>query len=379
MLLVILLPLLGACADLAYFRQAAVGHLTLLWNARPVDAVMSDVATPEKLKVQLQAARDIRRFASDVMQLPDNRSYTRYVDTGQRFAVWNVLATEELSLKLVTHCFPFTGCVSYKGFYSEADARQFAAGLREKGLEATVAGVPAYSTLGWTPDPLLNTFIHYPQGELARLIFHELAHQVLYIADDTTFNESFASAVEEIGVELWLEQQGNPAITAEYRQFDARRKDFQRMLMQTRQQLEQAFGADIPRQEKQASRDRIFEGLQQQYRQLREGPWQDFAGYDRFFREELNAPRLAGFGLYRQWVPALRSLFVNNGRDFARFYAAAAELGKLDRSAREQRLSAMENPELATAVLLPDLVVGQGAGGNHRDPVIRTGHLREID
>lgn len=370
---------LGGCADLAYFHQAAAGHVGLVWKSRPLADVLADPQSPQRLKEQLQSAQAIRRFAVDALALPDNSSYTRYVDTGQPFVVWNVLATRELSLKLESFCFWVVGCLNYKGFYSEADAQALAQQLRQQGLEVAVAGVPAYSTLGWTPDPLVNTFIYYPKGELARLVFHELAHQVLYVADDTAFNESFATAVEELGVELWLQTQADGQVRREYEIFDARRKRFQVLLQDTRSALKALYDSDLPDEDKRKGRDSIFAELQARYRQVRDEEWGGYTGYDRFFRQEVNTPRLAGHGLYRQWVPALKTLFVRSGSDFRRFFDAAAELGRLEKSARQERLAAMENPELSGAVFLPDFIVRQGPGGNDSHTVLGAGDLGKIN
>lgn len=375
----LLIPALSGCADLAYFKQAASGHLSLLWKARLLDDVLADAQTPERLRDQLATVKQIRHYASTELALPDNLSYTRYADTGQPYVVWNVLATQPLSLKLEPFCFPIVGCLSYKGFYREADARAAADQLRQQGLEVAVAGVPAYSTLGWTPDPVVNTFVFYPKGELARLIFHELAHQVLYIADDTAFNESFASAVEELGIERWLESHASDPIRIDYARFDARRRRFQALLHDTRAELQALYELDLPQDDKRLQRDRIFGALQSRYQAVRNTEWGGYGGYDRFFEQDVNGPRLAGHGLYRRWVPAFKALFERSGRDFGQFYAAAAALGQLPRSTREQRLAAMENPELADTVLLPDFIVREGAGRNDRNPVLWTGELRKVD
>lgn len=351
------LPFLSACADIAYMGQSATGHLGLVWRARPLPELIEDASQPERLRSQLSAARDIRRFAVEQLGLPDNRSYTRYVDTGQPYVVWNVMATDELSLKLKGFCFPVLGCISYKGFYSEADAHALAAQLREQGLEVAVGGVPAYSTLGWTPDPLLNTFVFYPRAELARLMFHELAHQQIYIADDTAFNESFATAVEEVGVELWLRVNGDEEQARLYREFDGRRKGFQQLLLQTRQGLKTLYDSDASDEAKRAGKQRLFAQLRQRYEALRDGQWKGYTGYDRFFQQDVNNARLAGMGLYSQWVPAFKSIYEQCQARFDCFYERVRLLGRMDRSAREQSLSAYENPKLASPVLLPDFIV----------------------
>lgn len=357
MLVSMLVSMLSGCADLAYMAQSAQGHMGLVWRAQPVSRLIDDPSQPERLRTQLAAAREIRRFASEHLGLPDNRSYTRYADTGQPYVVWNVMATEPLSLKLKGFCFPVLGCISYKGFYREADAQSLAAGLRAQGLEVAVGGVPAYSTLGWTPDPLLNTFVFYPQGELARLIFHELAHQMIYIADDTAFNESFATAVEEIGVELWLRSVKDDSHVGQYREFDARRKAFQALLLDTRQQLKALYDSQEADEIKYEGKARIFADLQVRYARLRDGAWGGYKGYDRFFKQDVNNARLAGMGLYSQWVPAFKAVYESCQADFGCFYERVRRLGELDRSTRQERLAAYENAKLTNPVSLPDLVV----------------------
>ena len=221
----------ASTSGVGYYWQSVTGHLRLMQAARPVDAWLADAQTPPNLKDRLALAQRIRAFAVTELALPDNASYHRYADLQRRAAVYNVVAAPTLSLTLQTWCFPVAGCVGYRGYYREADARAFAAGL-DRGLEVAVYPVPAYSTLGWMNwaggDPLLNTFIRQPEGELARLLFHELAHQVVYAKDDTTFNESFATAVERLGVQRWLAQASTPGARVAYEAFDQRRRAFGR-------------------------------------------------------------------------------------------------------------------------------------------------------
>ena len=218
----------SGCSTLAYYGQAVHGHLDLIGRARPVAEVLAEPDTPAALRERLQLTQALRDFAVTELALPDNRSYRRYADLQRDAAVWNVVATPELSLTLQTWCFAVMGCVGYRGYYDRAGADALAAGLRAQGLEVQVYGVPAYSTLGWTDwlggDPLLNTFIRWPEGDLARLLFHELAHQVAYAADDTTFNESYATAVERLGGQRWLAER--PAARAEAERAEARRADW---------------------------------------------------------------------------------------------------------------------------------------------------------
>src|SRR5687767_14758623 len=208
---ILCLALIAGCQSLAYYTQAIGGHLKVLAQARPVEDWLTDPATPPELKERLQTARRIREFASKTLKLPENNSYLAYADLERPYVVWNVFAAPEFSVEPRAECFPFAGCVSYRGFYSEHDARRHAEKLRAAGYDVYVGGVPAYSTLGWSDDPLLSTFIRYPDAQLARLVFHELAHQLVYAKNDTTFNESFAVAVEEEGVKRWLEQENRTA------------------------------------------------------------------------------------------------------------------------------------------------------------------------
>src|SRR5512133_1507139 len=244
-LLLSLIPWLASCADTGYYLQSIGGHLQMMKAARPIAQLLADERVAPTLKQRLLLAQRIRAFAVTDLQLPDNASYQRYADLQRRSAVWNVVATPEFSLTLKTWCFPVAGCVGYRGYFDEMQARTQALALKRDGLEASVYGVPAYSTLGWMNwaggDPLLSTFIQYPEGELARMIFHELAHQVLYVKDDTGFNESFATAVERLGSARWLALHGSPAARAEYAVFDGRRRQFRALLAHTRARLDDIY------------------------------------------------------------------------------------------------------------------------------------------
>jgi len=297
---------LMACADVGYFWQSASGHVRLLNAAVTVDELLADQQITPRLRQQLEVAKDIRAFAVSTLALPSNRSYRQYADLKRQFVVWNVFATPPLSLKLHTWCFPVVGCLSYKGYFSEADAQRLGDEMRAEGFDVSVAGIPAYSTLGWTPDPLLNTFIYYPKGELARMVFHELAHQVVYINDDTAFNESFATAVEELGVELWLAHFADKSATKDYRLFDERRRVFKSLLLTTRDDLKALYNSDTADEHKLAQRKIIFDTLLNRYQTIRDSEWKGWKGYDKFFESQLNNAKLAGVGLYSKYVPAFK-------------------------------------------------------------------------
>jgi predicted aminopeptidase len=334
-----LMPLLCGCATLRYYSQAVSGQLDLMRRAVPIDEQIARDATPAALKAKLEAVLRIRRFASRELGLPDNGSYKSYADLGRPYALWNVFAAPEFSLEPVNSCFVFVGCVSYRGYFSEADAQAEGASRRAQGYDVHVGGVPAYSTLGWFDDPVLSTFIRYPEAELARLMFHELAHQLLYVKSDTRFNESFAVAVEQAGVERWLAQSGSERERAAYERLQSMKREFVALVLKYQAILDEYYRQDLPLEEKRLGKARRFAEMEEEYRQLK-ASWGGFAGYDRWFAGKPNNATLASVALYTELVPAFRALLEREGSDLPRFYAAAKDLAKLPKEERDARLSA---------------------------------------
>jgi predicted aminopeptidase len=345
---VVLTGLLAGCATVGYYGQAAQGHLAMMAAARPIPDWMADPATPDPLRERLAKAAAMRRYAADTLGLPDNRSYTTYADLKRPAVVWNVFATPELSLELKTWCYPVLGCAGYRGYFDRAAAEAMAAELSAAGYDVNVAPVPAYSTLGWFDDPLLNTFIFASDAELARLIFHELAHQVVYVRDDTVFNESFATAVEREGVRRWLAEHGDERQRAAWAAYLARREDFLALLLAHRRRLEEIFASSATTEEKRAAKAAVFADLQREYRELRDGRWNGFAGYERFFERDLGSAHLAAVGAYNDLVPAFEVLLAENGGDMAAFYAQVRRIGALDKPARVAELR-RRAPQVAEA------------------------------
>ncbi|MDP1955389.1 MAG: aminopeptidase [Polaromonas sp.] len=336
---------LSGCASLGYYWQSVHGHLNLMNAARPVDDWLQDADTPEKLKARLALSQQIRRFAVSELSLPDNASYQRYADLKRKAVVWNVSAAPEFSLTLKTWCFPVTGCVGYKGYFDEAEARAEADQLSAQGLEVSVYGVPAYSTLGWMNwaggDPLLNTFITYPEGELARLIFHELAHQVVYVADDMAFNESFATAVERLGSARWLARHGSDAARADYARFSERRQQFRNLTLGLRRELSEIYESNTPsahdRLAQAAMKTIAFQTFHQRYAELKTA-WGGYAGYDPWVARTNNAS-LAALAAYDDLVPGFEALFVREGSHWPRFYDAVRKLAAMQKAQRHQALT----------------------------------------
>lgn len=336
--------LAGCGSTLGYYARSVGGHLDLMRRARPVDDWLQDEQTPPALRQRLQQAQRLRDFAAAELLLPDNRSYRRYADLQRSAAVWNVVAAPELSLALHTWCFPVMGCVGYRGYFERAEADAMAVQLRSQGLEVDVYGVPAYSTLGWTEwlggDPLLNTFIQWPEPDLARLIFHELAHQVAYAPDDTPFNESFATAVERLGLARWQVSQGqapvpDPAIGP--------RAQFKALTLRTRQALEMLFASPLSDDEKRRRKAELMAAMRAEHAALKAGPWAGSAAYDEWFARANNAT-LAVQAAYDGLVPDFERLFEREGRDFRRFYSEVRRLAALPKDERRAALSCTDSP-----------------------------------
>ncbi len=328
---------LSACTNLPYYAQAVNGHWELMRRSQSIDTVLADPATEPKLRHALGKVTEIRNFASQELKLPDNSSYTRYADLQRPYVVWNVFAAPELSLKLKEWCFLQVGCVKYRGFFSQTDAERYAAELRQQGFDVHVGGISAYSTLGWFSDPVLNTFIDYSEMNLARLIFHELAHQVVYVQDDTTFNESFAAAVELEGVRRWFERRGTVFEQATLRNRQEREAAFAALVFKYRKELQILFQSEMGELEKRAGKQRILEALREEYQHLKTDK-PDFAVYDAWFAQPLNNAVLATVSIYTQLLPAFQAILRQHDHDMERFFSAVNELSQLNKMERGLRL-----------------------------------------
>ncbi|KTC63033.1 aminopeptidase [Pseudomonas fluorescens ABAC62] len=317
----LMMVLLSGCSSLSYYGQLAGGQWQLLQARVPVSAIIADPSRPQLLRDHLAQSQNARTFASEHLHLPDNQSYRLYADIGRPYVVWNVFATQEFSLSPENHCFPIAGCVAYRGYYNQGAARGEAALLRQQGMDVSIGGVEAYSTLGWFNDPIISSMMSWGDERLATLIFHELAHQRFYVKDDTEFNESFANFVEQEGTRQWRAARGlAPLSDGAVKQRD----QFIQLVLDTRQRLEQLYAkplaADAMRQAKAAE----FERLRRDY-------------------QPMNNARLLPFGLYDQWVPAFAALFRQEGGDWLRFYAAVEKLGGLPVAQRKAALKRLES------------------------------------
>lgn len=337
--LILILPLaaITGCASPVYYFQAVSGQLEILNKRRPVEEVLSDPATPPQTRQQLTLVRRLRDFASQELGLPDNPSYRSYADLERPFVIWNVFATPELSLKPRQWCFVFAGCVSYRGYFARDKAERFATDMKQGGYDTYVGGVPAYSTLGWLNDPVLNTFINRSEADLAGLLFHELAHQVLYVGGDTAFNESFATVVELEGVRRWFEHYGTPQQAGAYREKYQRREQFTALVLKHKSRLAEVYASNSSESEKRGAKARIFKELRSDYAVLKNN-WGGFTDYDKWFVQDLNNAHLTAIGLYHQHVAAFQKLLAQHRNDLTAFYRSVKTLADLPKKEREALL-----------------------------------------
>ena len=324
---------LSACANLPYYAQAISGHFEVVHRAQPIHRIIANPDADPQLKQSLKKIVHMREFASRELKLPDNLSYTSYADLERPYVVWNVFASPELSFKLKKWCFIEVGCVNYRGFFSQASAERYAEELRNEGYDVHVGGIRAYSTLGWFSDPVLNTFIGYSEMNLARLIFHELAHQVVYVPGDSVFNESFATAVEHEGVRRWFESTGTAFEQAALSARQERETVFVEMVLRHRQRLRELFQSDLSDAEKRVRKARIFDGLRSEFLQLK-AERSEFGVYDQWFAQNLNNAIVATVSIYTQLLPAFQAILQQHAKDMGQFFAAVTKLSKLPKNER---------------------------------------------
>lgn len=366
--LLALLFLLGGCETFSYYGQAVNGHWAIWQQRQSIASIISDDSVSPALKQQLQTILTIREFASTELQLPNNGSYRYYADIQRQQVVWNVFAAEEFAVTPKKWCFPVAGCVSYRGYFSEQAARGYANKLSAQGFDSYVGAVAAYSTLGWFDDPVLNTFLYRDELDLAGLIFHELAHQQLYLAGDTAFNESFASAVEMAGIERWLarQQPSNQQATDDLHNYlfkQRLQRDFVAMLLQARKSLAQLYRQPLSASQKRARKQQIFTSISMHHYVAFKAKWQSLATspgkvtivklmlgrYDQWINHSLNNAKLASLASYYQWQSAFTQLLNDCNGEFSCFYRRTEKLSKADSDVRAAQLNAYLVDDMPTS------------------------------
>ncbi|MGZ4963690.1 MAG: aminopeptidase [Limisphaerales bacterium] len=324
------------CQSVSFYRQAIGGELHILTHQTPIKELLADTNTPPALRHKFEVVLQVRQFAQTNLHLPADESYLKYVDLHREFAVWNVNAAPPLSLEPKRWWYPFVGSASYRGYFAKDAATKYANQLKKKGFEVYLGAVETYSTLGWFHDPVLNTFIVEPDADLAEILFHELAHQRLFISGDTDFNEAFATAVGEEGVRRWLRQ--DPAV---YQKFQVEREqegDFVNLILASRDELEAVYNdpslTDTVKLQRKAQ---IIAEMRNKHEQLK-AKWGGKSYYNRWFSTEINNAKLNTISAYYTLVPAFRALLQANGGDMERFYSAVEKLGKMPKKQRHDVL-----------------------------------------
>ncbi len=345
-----LLLLLCGCADLGYYWHSTRGHLALMNQRVDIEDMLASDEIDAHLRQRLQLLQEIRQFSIERLGLPDNGSYYSYVQLDKPWVVQNLFAAAEFSTQLQQWCYPFIGCASYRGYYDETRLRAYIEHLESQGLEVYVGKVPAYSTLGWFDDPVLSSFIDWPEHRLAGLLFHELTHQRLYIDDDTTFNESLASAVQQVGTELWLRSKNDAEALLEMSRWLAYREEVIALIVSTRARLTELYASDLDEAEKRQSKTRRFDAARATHEGI--AAKHDISGgYRPWFASELNNAKIGSVATYNSRLAAFVNLLAAHGHDFPAFYRYVEKLAGLDRETRNRCLDAWdESADFDTSV-----------------------------
>lgn len=333
--------LLCGCHSISYYSQAISGQWELLTKPEPIRQFIADAKTPALLRERLQLVLRLREFAAAELALPTNGHYLNYADLKRPYVTWTVYAAPEFSTKAKTWWYPVVGSLEYQGYFKEAAARRYAETLRQRGFDVFVGAVPAFSTLGWFRDPVLNTFVFDDEADLAELLFHELAHQRVFVAGDTEFNEAFATAVAEEGLRRWMQTKNDPAGHARYRASVVREEQFVQLVIDTRAKLEKFFDSTNhpPRlgAELRAGKQAVFDEMRENYSRLKQS-WGGDSGYDRWFAKPINNAQLNTVEAYHKLVPGFERLLVKHRGDFPAFYREVKSIGRLKKDERRERL-----------------------------------------
>ena len=335
------------CQSLPYYDQAINGHTEILQNREPISGLIDDPDTPASLRKKLIFIQTVRDFSEKQLHLPVNDHYLSYVELNRPYVVWNVFAAPEFSLTPKTWCFPIVGCVAYRGYFSEQDAQRFGDSLKQEGYDVFIGGAIAYSTLGWFDDPVLSTFLYLGPPETAALIFHELAHAILYIQDDTAFNEGFATAVAEEGLRRWQSSTKDLKGYENWLLKGQRRQQFISLVSKYRAKLQDLYQGKLPLTEKRNQKAAVFNQMRSEFLDLK-SDHSAMAAYDAWFSNPLNNAQLISVSTYHNWVPAFRKMLSASGGDLEEFYKKCRQLAKKDPTERHRILEHLidSNPEI---------------------------------
>lgn len=332
--------LTGGCSQIRYLGHTAKGQWQLMRQREPIDTVLADDTTDPELSRRLETVLEVRRFAVSDLQLPDNDSYTLYAETGRQAATWTVQAAPALSLEPVEWCFPIAGCVPYRGYFRQEMATDFAAGLAEDGLDVAVIPALAYSTLGYFADPVLDTMLRYRDARLAEIIFHELAHQKLYVAGDAAFNESFATFIGDLGVQRWLRARDDEAAVGQWMELNHQRQAVLDLISRYRKRLQTLYASNRGETDKRHRKTELLDALRQDF--LSMGLAGDYSGH--WLAEGANNAHLAALQNYQGGVCAFERLWQNSAMDLSVFYERAERLAADETTRQHWLATACDEP-----------------------------------
>ena len=334
-----LLSLLSGCADLGYYWHSATGHLAVMNQRVDIDTLLADDSLEADLRERLALVQEIRRFSIERLELPSNGSYDSYVELDRPYVIQNLFAAPEFSTQLYEWCYPIIGCASYRGYYDEDRLLTYAEDLMSEGLEVHIGRVSAYSTLGWFDDPVLSSFINWPDYRLAGLLFHELTHQQIYIDDDTTFNESLATAIQQVGTELWLKSQNRFEDLGKISRWLSYRGEVFELIEDVRKELTDIYSSDLSDTEKRQRKAQVFANARDAHGSIA-GRYEINKGFTGWFADDLNNAKIGSVAAYNSEVPAFINMIEAHDFDFAAFFCYVDKLGALDKSARDGCLGA---------------------------------------
>ena len=336
--LILLMITANSCTTLSYYEHSISGHLEIMQKSRPIEMILRQTGISSELRTSLQQVMEIRKYASAILFLPDNKSYTSYADLDRPYVIWNVVATPEFSLEPLNWCYLVVGCLTYRGYFSKSEAAAYAQELQTEGYDVNIAGVTAYSTLGWFADPVINTMLGYDSIFLARVIFHELAHQLFYFTDDTEFNEAFADTVAEYGVRCWLKDNNMVKELTEFEQTLTGEKAFNLLIYKYKTKLDDLYHSTLNTNEMRQQKQIIFDAMHRDYDQLHTS-WPEPEDYEAWFNSGINNAKLALVLTYKNLVPSFYKILSQGNYDLRQFYRAVGRLAECDKTTRRRILA----------------------------------------
>ena len=334
----LILLLLSGCSTFSYYNQAISGQSELLEKRVPITDVLTDKKLDINVRRKLQVVQEARVFSVKELGLPDNNSYRDYADLKRPYVMWNVFVTPAFSLKPIEWCYPIVGCIAYRSFFTRTDAQQLKLEMEAKGHDVYLAGIPAYSTLGWFDDPVVNSMMHWEDYDLVGTLFHELAHQKFYIKSDTVFNESLAKTIEQEGLRRWMNYKSQGKLYQKYLLDDKREKAFVKIVLNARSRLERLYNNNQKQVNKLAAKLDVFRLLRQDYRQLREF-WGGYDGYDRWMLSGVNNAKIQSIATYYDYVPAFKRILTEQGGDLSLFYKQVKKITMQTEHERKRMLA----------------------------------------